>query len=82
MILLMATVSVHQLKDSLSQVLASVVGGESVEVTRYGKPIAMITAVANSGRPFNVDPDSVGCDDFRFSARELNEMLNGSVSPR
>ncbi|MBI4884274.1 MAG: type II toxin-antitoxin system prevent-host-death family antitoxin [Actinobacteria bacterium] len=78
----MTTVSVHQLKDSLSQVLASVVAGESVEVTRYGKPIALITAVANSGRPFNVDPDSVRCDDRGLSEAELDEMLNGSVQPK
>lgn len=78
----MTTVSVHQLKDSLSAVLASVEAGESVEVTRYGKPIAIITRVAHSSRPSNVDPGSVRCDDHQFTADELDEMLDGPVFPR
>ncbi len=78
----MTTVSVHKLKDSLSVVLASVEAGESVEVTRYGKPIAIITGVAHSGRPTNVDPGSVRCDDYRFTADEFDEMLDGPVFPQ
>jgi prevent-host-death family protein len=77
----MATVSVHELKDTLSAVLASVEAGESVEVTRYGKPIAVITAVASNGRPMNVDPGSVSYDDEAFSPTEINDMLNTPVFP-
>ena len=78
----MTTVSIHQLKDTLSHVLASVEAGETVEVTRDGKPIAVITAVTNSGRPFNVEPGSVRCDDYSFSAEELDQMLDGPVFPQ
>ena len=76
----MTTVPVHKLKDSLSVVLASVEAGESVEVTRYGKPIAIITGVAHSGRPTNVDPGSIRCDDF--TPDELDEMLDGPALPQ
>lgn len=79
---MMTTVSIHQLKESLSQVLASVEAGESVEVTRYGKPIAVISAVSPSTRPFNVDPGSVRCDEYEFSADELDEMLDGPMFPQ
>ncbi len=78
----MTTVSVHRLKDSLSMVLASVEAGETVEVTRYGKPIAIITGFTRSGRPTNVDPGSVRCDDFQFTTDELDEMLDGPVIPQ
>jgi prevent-host-death family protein len=78
----MATVSVHQLKDSLSVVLASVEAGETVEVTRYGKPIAVITAVPSTGRPFNVDPGSVVVDDSPFDDADFDEMLDGPVFPQ
>ncbi len=78
----MTTVSVHKLKDSLSMVLASVEAGESVEVTRYGKPIAIITGVAHGGRPINVDPGSVQCEDFHFTPDELDEILDGPVFPQ
>ena len=77
----MTSISVHQLKDSLSQVLASVEAGESVEVTRYGKPIAVINAVGVPTRPFNVARGSVVVGDAEFSEADLDEMLNGSVFP-
>jgi prevent-host-death family protein len=74
-------VSVHELKDTLSAVLASVEAGESFEVTRYGKPIAVITALGSAGRPKNVDPGSVSYDDATFSPAEIDEMLDTPVFP-
>jgi prevent-host-death family protein len=42
----MATIGIRELRDTLTQVLRRVEGGERVEVTRDGDPIAAIVPLA------------------------------------
>jgi prevent-host-death family protein len=42
----MATIGIRELRDTLTQVLRRVEGGERVEVTRDGEPIAAIVPLA------------------------------------
>ncbi|WP_425290273.1 type II toxin-antitoxin system Phd/YefM family antitoxin [Blastochloris tepida] len=47
----MVTVSLAQAKAHLSELLDQVEGGESIVITRHGKPVACLTAVAAPKRP-------------------------------
>jgi prevent-host-death family protein len=47
----MKSVNLAQAKAHLSELLDQVEGGESIVITRHGKPVACLTAVAAPKRP-------------------------------
>ena len=47
----MVTVNLAQAKANLSELLDKVEGGQAVVITRHGKPVAHLTAVAGPKRP-------------------------------
>lgn len=51
----MVTVSLVEAKAHLSELLDKVEGGETVVITRHGKPVANITATARPKQPIPVD---------------------------
>jgi prevent-host-death family protein len=50
----MVTVSLVEAKAHLSELLDKVEGGETVIITRHGKPVANITAAAQPRRPIPI----------------------------
>jgi prevent-host-death family protein len=47
----MVTVNLAQAKANLSELIDKVEGGESVVITRHGKPVARISAIDQPKRP-------------------------------
>lgn len=50
----MRTVSVADAKAHLSDLVAKASGGETVTITRHGKPVAQLTAVDEPRRPVDL----------------------------
>jgi prevent-host-death family protein len=51
----MDSVGLAEAKARLSELIARVVEGETVEITRRGKPVARITPVERSRKPIDVE---------------------------
>ncbi|MBV9136321.1 MAG: type II toxin-antitoxin system prevent-host-death family antitoxin [Hyphomicrobiales bacterium] len=50
----MSTINLVEAKAHLSELLARVEAGDSIDITRRGKPVARLTAVAKPRRRVNV----------------------------
>lgn len=77
-------VNVGQAKTELSKLLARVEAGEEVEIARNGAPVARLVKAEPDVAPGRKFLASNGVlagkirigDDFEFSERELDEILN------
>jgi prevent-host-death family protein len=76
------TVSVHEAKARLSELLALAETGQVVEITRHGKPIARLVAASPLGREFGRGVGTVTyAGDFELTDHEIDEMLDGPLEP-
>ncbi len=51
----MDNVSLAEAKARLSELVARAAGGETVQITRRGKPVAQITAIERPRKPIDVE---------------------------
>jgi len=51
----MGSVSIADAKAHLSELVTRAAGGETVGITRRGKPVAQLTAVAAPRKPIDID---------------------------
>lgn len=66
----MKTININQLQSQVSRIMKDVEGGESYEVMRYSRPIAVI-------RPKKEEKNSnLGCADCIRKIEELSERLS------
>lgn len=80
-------VNVGRAKTELSKLLASVEAGEEVEIARNGVPVARLVKAEHDQAPGRKFLESKGIlagkirigDDFEFSDRELDELLNEPI---
>jgi prevent-host-death family protein len=65
----MVTVSLVEAKTRLSELLDKVEGGETVVITRHGKPVANVTAAARPKQPI----DFKALEEFRARMPKLRK---------
>ena len=51
----MRSVSITEAKARLSEIIAQVEAGESIQITRRGKPVAVISPVTAKRRPIDIE---------------------------
>jgi len=51
----MDRISLADAKAHLSELIDRVEAGESIEITRRGKPVARLTAIARARKPIDID---------------------------
>jgi prevent-host-death family protein len=79
-------VNVGQAKTDLSKLLARVEAGEDIEIARDGVPVARLVPIeppAGPGARFlaargSLATEIVIADDFEFTEREIDELLDES----
>lgn len=64
----MKTININQLQSQISRVMKDVEGGESYEVMRYSRPIAVI-------RPKKEEKGALGCADCLLKIEELSNKI-------
>ena len=64
----MKTININQLQSQISRVMKDVEGGESYEVMRYSRPIAII-------RPKKEEKANAGCDECIRKINEISDKL-------
>ena len=71
----MITVNVHEVKTSLSRLLAKVEAGEEVVIARSGTPVAQIVRVQKQGkRQFGSMKDRIKFDESFFDPLPEEEL--------
>lgn len=63
----MKTIGSYEAKTHLSRLLDEVAGGETVEITKHGRPVARLVPAAGIGRP---DVDAIINEWRAFRERE------------
>jgi len=69
----MKTININQLQSQISRVMKDVEGGESYEVMRYSRPIAVI-------KPKKEEKASSGCEDCLRKISELSSKIDQIAS--
>ena len=64
----MKTININQLQSQISRVMKAVEGGESYEVMRYSRPIAVI-------RPKKEEKGALGCVECLKKLDELSSKI-------
>jgi prevent-host-death family protein len=73
-------ISMHEAKARLSHVVALAEAGESVELTRHGKVVAIVTGAASAPRqPGSGVGTVVFNGPFDFSDSEIDDMFHGDL---
>ncbi|MEM9042068.1 MAG: type II toxin-antitoxin system Phd/YefM family antitoxin [Actinomycetota bacterium] len=80
------TKPVHEVKDQLSRVIAEVEEtGEEVHITRHGRVVAHLVPPPSSGVVLGVGErtgvSAPDLDELRWSADELDGIVDGAVEP-
>ncbi|MBI4991186.1 type II toxin-antitoxin system Phd/YefM family antitoxin [Candidatus Gottesmanbacteria bacterium] len=76
----MDSVSIKQLRDNLAQLIEEVaIGGKSIEVTKFGKPKAVIVPMNTDVRR-KIKRDWTMLSDEKTKLKQLATLVIGSVS--
>lgn len=76
------TFSLHEAKAKLSHLVTLAEAGETVEITRHGKVVALITGAEFEPRRPGWGAGTVEyLGEFDFTAGEIEEMFYGNVEP-
>jgi len=76
----MDSVSIKQLRDNLAQLIEEVaIGGKSIEVTKFGKPKAVIVPINQKARR-KIKQDWPMLSDEKNKLKQLANLVIGSVS--
>lgn len=74
------TFSLHEAKAKLSQLVTLAEAGETVEITRHGKVVALLTgAEVEPRRPGSGVGTVEYLGDFEFTEAEIEEMFYGDI---
>ncbi len=71
----MKSVSLADAKAHLSALVALAEGGEPVEITRRGVPVALITAVAKPSKPIDFAAIRARTDRMRYSEEDAGTFV-------
>lgn len=69
------TVSVADAKAHLSELLVAVESGETIEITKRGKPVATLTGVLRAKKPVDLDWLRSVTDGMQYSDVSAGEIV-------
>lgn len=76
------TFSLHEAKARLSHLITLAEAGETVEITRHGKVVALLTgAELEPRRPGSGVGTVEYIGEFEFTEAEIDEMFYGEIEP-
>ena len=76
------TFSLHEAKAKLSHLVTLAEAGETVEITRHGKVVALLTGAELEPRRPGWGAGTVEyVGDFEFTDAEIEEMFYGNIEP-
>jgi prevent-host-death family protein len=86
MVRMTVTLPIHEVKDHLSGVIASLAEtGEEVEITKHGRVVARLVAPNPTGVVLGLGANSGGntpsIEDLRWDDDELSDMIDGPALP-
>ena len=77
------SISLHEAKAQLSAMVSHAENGEEVEITRHGKPVARLVAIADppTRQPGSGRGTVSYSGDFELSDDEITGLLAGDIEP-